>query len=376
MIPALPQRKTPEPERLKLKKFSEFLGRTDDEIRNNSYTAVNIDDIEILKSNFDLLERIINLGYEKVFSLDYSSLEFIESNLKSNKPVELSLIDDFQNRDRTYINSLSFEKNVFVLPLTYLMWNPTIKDGQPISFFSDKQSMSPYALFYKQNMSSDTIFHKQPSVSKEVLIKFKDIINKLYEKYQNFDDEEKTILISDYLQNLVQYVDENNISEGVDGIYITKSGEIIPTYNKVRNLETVLFDNYGICSAIANATTILLNNPTFNVNIRSVHGDGHVWNVVNILDKNYYVDNTWSITRNKNRYAESLKAKSFCSDYLFFGSDTAFKIGHHTASSYHPIIEQKDMDREHLKNSQKRLVKVAKFNNYNRPIFESHLQNN
>ncbi len=365
MEPALPQRKNPVPEGLKLKKISEFLGRTDDEIRNNAYTAVNIDDIKILKNNFDLLERMINLGIDKFFSLDYNSLKFIESNLKINKPIELSLIDDFQNRDRTYINSLSFEKNVFVLPLTYLMWNPTIKDGQPISFFSHKQNMCPY-----------TIFHKQPLVSKELLIKFKDIINKLSEKYQNFDDEEKTILISDYLQNLVQYVDENNISEGVDGIYITKSGQIIPTYNKVRNLETVLFDNYGICSAIANATTVLLNNPMFNVNVRSVHGDGHVWNVVNLSDKNYYIDNTWAITRNKDRYPESLKAKSFCSDYLFFGSDTAFKIGHHEASSYHPTIEQKDMDREHLKTSQKGLVKVAKFNNYNKPIFESHLQNN
>lgn len=44
--------------------------------------------------------------------------------------------------------------------------------------------------------------------------------------------------------------------------------------------------------AIANLTTLLLNNPIMNVNTRSVYGYSHAWNVIKIGSSQYYIDNT------------------------------------------------------------------------------------
>ena len=45
--------------------------------------------------------------------------------------------------------------------------------------------------------------------------------------------------------------------------------------------------------------------------------------------KDYYIDNTWNITRNPNKFEETLKAREFTTKYTLFGSDTAKIIGHH-----------------------------------------------
>ena len=163
---------------------------------------------------------------------------------------------------------------------------------------------------------------------------------------------------------------EGNISEASDGIYITDSNGL-EIKNQVSFPQTVIFDKYGKCNGIAHATTLLMNNPQINVNMRSVYGGGHTWNVVEIDGKYYYVDNTWAITRNKDRYEESLKAKSFSDEYILFGQKTAAEIGHHVPDTLHKEIETEDFQHEIITETQKRLVKVASFTDYDPPVFSS-----
>lgn len=86
----------------------------------------------------------------------------------------------------------------------------------------------------------------------------------------------------------------------------------------VSSVETVLFENYALCMAIANATSLLLNTPKFNVNIRRVLGSEHVWNVVTVKGMNYYIDNTKLITRNPHPIPNVLKVMKYDVEYLFF----------------------------------------------------------
>ena len=81
----------------------------------------------------------------------------------------------------------------------------------------------------------------------------------------------------------------------------------------------------------------------------------------NIDGKNYYVDNTWCITRNPNKYEDILKATEFTDKYLLFGSDTANKIGNHDdLVSYVPSVEKEDYDKVKLVEAEKALSKKMK----------------
>ena len=191
--------------------------------------------------------------------------------------------------------------------------------------------------------------------------------------YSNYGDIEKIILISNFLQNNVQFVDKNNISSCLGRTYITDSGDINVGLNVYDPLN-VIFNHFGVCEGIANASSILLNNPFMNVNVGGVCGDNHAWNWVLIDGKYYYFDNTWFITRNPNQFPESLKASSFDSSYLLFGTSTAKAIGHHNPDSITPEIEMDDYSQEFIKEKQKTLARIYSFNDYDGPRFKSKLK--
>lgn len=345
---------------LKLTKFSEFIGRSDEDIKSNGYSGIYIDDFELLKNNFDLFQRIVDLkNIDKFYSKDYKALIYIEENLKDYANIRLSLIDDFENRDRSYLEPRRFEKSELEIPFSYLMWNIDIED---------RQKMSLYNYITNDKMWNSNSYDY---VTLEELKRIKELVITLSEKYKDLSDIEKTILISNYIQNTVQYVDDNNVSEASDGVYITDSNGIIVDGSKTGNAYNALFNGFGKCNAIAHATTILLNNPYMDVNVRGIYGNGHVWNVVEIDGKRYFVDNTWCITRNKDRYTESLKARSFSDDYLFFGTDTASRIGHHNLETYCPTVQKDDMDREKLLIIRNGLLSIEDFDHYNKPVFKS-----
>ena len=353
----------PSKERLKLTKFTHFKGKTIEEIETNIYSGIFIDDFDFLKENLDLFELLISLKkFDKFYAKDYEILKFIEEYLNDYTDNTLSLIDDYENKDRSYLNLKEFEKTKIEVPLNHLFWNAVANEIQSISFYTNPFIHNPYnSNGYKE-------------ITLENLKKIKEIINELASKYANFSDLEKTILISNYLQNKVQFIAGNNISESISGTYITDSKGRDISFLEVSTPESVLFNNYGICNGISLATEVLLNNDKMNVNVRTISGLGHAWNVIKINVKYYYADNTWNITRNSNRYEESLKAKSFSDDYLLFGNDDYDNIISHMPLSFSPLIADKSISKEKISRVRKRLSKIVAFDNYDKPIFESRLK--
>lgn len=363
IIPPLPTRTVNQS--LRLTKFSEFIGKTDEEIKNNIFSSIYIDDFELLKNNFDLFQRIVDSKkIDSFYSKEYECLEYIEEKLKNYSNIRLSLIDDFENRDRSYLQPKRFEKTQLEIPFSYLMWGIDIKDNQKISLYN--------SLNQEKTWNSNRFDY----VTAEELKRVKELVIILAEKYQGLNNIEKVLLISNYLQNNIQYVDVDNVSYASDGTYITDSKGIIVSSEKVGNPFNAIFNKFGKCNAIAHATTILLNNPQLSVNMRSLFGEGHVWNVVEIDGKRYFVDNTWCITRNPDRYQQSLKARSFSDEYLFFGTNIANRIGYHTPETFCKEVSKEDFSREELLQIKQGLLNYETFTKYYKPVFKSKIKRN
>ena len=343
--------------------FHDFIGKSDEEIKERISQSIYIEDLHTLKRNFDLLKRILSFQKcDKLYSKNHECLTFIESELKDYENVILSLVDDYQNKDRSSLDFSIFQKTTGEIPLSYVLWNHILQETQHVSLYTMTKTLYPSTTAYNQ-------------IPKESLEKIKEIIHRLSLKYQGNSAIYKTMVVSDYLQDLVQYVDSDNISEGVLGTYITDSFGRDITIPLTVNPENVLFEHFGVCAGIGNATMILLNNPSFNVWTRSMYGDNHVWNVVMLDDGQYYfVDNTWCITRNKHQYPESLKAASFSSDYLFFGSETAKEIRHHNPVTLCPTLSKYDLNSNLFKPTPMELCKTLKLQDYHPPVFPSRLQ--
>ncbi len=365
MPPALPPKKKTgnEEPRTYFTKLSDYIGKTTEEIEKHFCYSIYIDSIDLLKNNFDLVKKLISIKKGLTFySESYECLKLFEEKLDAPEDVTLSLIDDFENKDRSYIDLSFFQKAKIEIPFPYILWIPQIPDHQQISLYHNCITLHPYCS------------NSYQCVSLEKLKKIRQIIHILSEQYKGLSDLEKVILISNYIQDHVQYVAAKNKSEASDGTYITDSKGLEITRQLVDSPENVLLSNFGLCNGIAHATTLLLNNPEMNVNTRAVVGGGHVWNVVLVDGKYYYIDNTWSITRNDDRYPGSLKARKFSSAYLLFGTDKARTLGHHIPESYTPPVEQTDLSSETLKDPKKKLAKVASFEDYQKPVFASRLE--
>ena len=342
--------------------FSELLDKSDEQLANNVYQNIYLDNTSLVADNLDFVNKLISLGYGCFYSKDYDILKAIEDSMKEKKQITLALLDDFQNKDRTYIQVSYFEKAFIDLPIAYSFWVDTDRD----LIVHDR--MNGYTL-YPSNTTGVS------PLKRDDMERIRELIYKLNEKCKNLDDLEKTIVISDYLQDLVQFVDDENVSISASGVYITDCKNAEVNSITVGSIPNILFNHFGVCRGIANATTVLLNNPQLNVNVRTVTGDDHAWNDVCISGKHYFIDNTWNITRNPSKYKESLKAKNFSSEFLLFGIDTALEIGHHFSTSFYPHhIQYDNFDREILDQKVKKLGSIAKYSNYQNPTFESHLQ--
>ena len=340
-------------------KLEDFISKSDDFIKTSN-TGTILVNYDCLINNLDLLRKIISiLGISQINCLDYESAIFLEENLDDN--IDLALVDDYQNKDRSYIDTTKFVRHNFFIPLSYFMWGIKFENSCNIRCLRLKD------------------YDTMTSINGNNIL-YRDILEKLKKIIQSIDSEElsdldKCILVSNYLQSKVQYV-EDGLKSHADKVYIIEALEEEVTREKVGSIESVINENYGLCMSIANTTTLLLNNPIMNVNVRTLYGDSHAWNIITIDGKQYYIDNTWSITRNKNRVEEALKATNFSDEYLLFGTSTSSAIGHHNSKCYYTgKVEQDDYSRETIKEHIKVLSKKHSFTDYPKSLkFKSKVE--
>jgi transglutaminase/protease-like cytokinesis protein 3 len=156
-------------------------------------------------------------------------------------------------------------------------------------------------------------------ISLEDLKKIKEIIVDL-KSQGNFTDLQIIILVANYLQKNTEYVCENYFE---DNKTIYKLDTYVPNIeDEVGLIETILLKKYGLCTGIANATTLLLNNTEFNIDARTIANHNHALNIVRLDNQYYFIDNTWGITRSPKEFEKAKKTLFFNSRFLLFGQNT------------------------------------------------------
>lgn len=319
--------------------LSEYVGKPDSYIKKDMCSSVksDIDDLEFL------LHVITICNKSTICTTKYDELVLLEKYYKNK---HFSLLDDYENKDRSYINVDEFRSNKIKVPLAYVMWNPKFKNEVNVGYTMTKN--------FEYHISN-----ADNTITKETLLRLKEFVKRLKDIPQT--DIEKIMLISNYLQYKVQYVEPGGKTTVEGKTYYAKCDPSLMTREATGSINTVINHGCGLCTSIANTSTLLLNNPEININARTVRGGNHAWNLVNVDGKNYYVDNTWCITRNPNKYEDMLKATEFTDKYLLFGSDTANRIGHHdNIISYVPNIEKDDYSRAELEANEKTLSRKVK----------------
>lgn len=308
-------------------------------IANSSIDLDQINAIIICKDDLSLnMDKLIEiLSKNKKIQLkfkDFESVMFIDKVLKERILNETFLMDDSLRKSREYIDLTALKNINLTIPLNYLTWGVKFNDSVNIYCFSLKNEgnyLNPTSINGNEKLFYDdyiSIIKKIENLSKENAI----------------SDKDKVALVSDYIQSRTQFIDGYE-SEYSQGVFITP--DFPKYYPQAAHIETVLNENNGKCMGIANASTLLLNNPQMNMEVETVYGLHHAWNKVLIDGKYYYFDNTWAITRNENMSQDGLIALSFSKKFLCFGQKTADAIGHHIPLSvfiYDGIISEDDID--------------------------------
>ena len=306
---------------------------------------------EDLINHFDRFVYITNLmmgnGYNTVCVDNYESLKFINDNLNDKSHLMIHILDDYENKDRSYINKEQIDKLSFSIPLPYLMWGLDFDDLMYVNLTS-----------YHQNPLN---YNGDNSISKDVLIRIKEIIEYL-KSLGRFNDLQIIILVSNYLQKNVEYLAEN---VDTTGKYISVVDKPVDGLDdEVGLIETVLFKKYGLCTGICNATTVLLNNPTFKIDARSLFNINHGFNIVKYNGKYYFLDNTWSITRSPREFEKATKPVEFNPRYILFGKDYFKYAGDSTYLCDNPhieLVEQKGIKQRDIFKAQRQMIDRVSF---------------
>ena len=285
--------------------LNDILNFTDDEILDKVESLyVNY---ETIVNNFDFFVRVLEiLKLKDNFSINvdsYKTALFINDNLKEKEDIVISILDDYEMKDRSTISKSRIDKVNFSVPLPYIMWGINFDDFTYVSSISYNKN----AMCYNGNQVIDI----------DTLKRIREIINDL-KSLGKFTDLQIILLVSNYLQRNVEYISENR---EVDKEFIYSLDEVVDHIeDEVGLIETVLLKKYGLCTGIANATTVLLNNPTFKIDIRTIFNKEHAFNIVKYNGDYYFLDNTWNITRSGKEFRKAVKVKEFNSKYILYGS--------------------------------------------------------
>lgn len=284
--------------------LNDILNFTDDEILDNVESLyVNY---ETIVNNFDFFVRvleILKLKDKYAINVDsYETVKFINDNLKDKEDIVISILDDYEMKDRSNISKSRIDKVKFSVPLPYIMWGIDFDDFTYVSSISYNKN----AMCYNGNQIIEV----------DTLKRIKEIISYL-KSIGKFNDLQIILLASNYLQRSVEYISENK-EVGKDFIYALDE-PVEHIEDEVGLIETVLLKKYGLCTGIANSTTVLLNNPTFRIDTRTIFNSEHAFNIVKYNGEYYFLDNTWNITRSGKEFRKAVKVKEFNSKYILYG---------------------------------------------------------
>lgn len=311
--------------------------------------GLTIRDISFVLEYLHILKDIIDNNNEIYFWCgSYEIAKLIERLLPNSGKYEIHLIDDFKNKDRSYINNKDFTKSKLYIPVPYVMWGVKV----------DKEIGVDHAIYYP--FSNSCVGASENGTLKlETINEIKRIVSMIGEE-KGLNKIEILMIISNFIQAYIQYISENG-KEVSGKMYIIPEEEKTSNINP-RDINSVILKNYGLCASIANFTILLANNPTLGIDIREVFGDGHSWNIVNLGGTSFYVDNSRAITRNKHLFEETLKASELTTDFFLIGTQTADQYGKYKPDPNIWVpnnISKNDFDRNYINAVREHLEEIG-----------------
>lgn len=295
-----------------------------------------------------ILESMNNLENLTICSDDFNVgiyMSELTKNIQGTK--EFNLLDDFENKDRSYIDATKIAKGIRfrTMPNSYIQWN-----GNKKNLNYGFKMIEGCAV-----VQFDTADASYSYPSEEALKEIDRIINQFME-IPDLTLVDKVVLVSNYLQQNVQFV-EGKISYASDGEYVCEDYSY-EKYDGVNTVDNVLFDKIGKCNCISRTMMLMLNNPKMNVNCRIANAEGHAY--CSIYDEEtgelYCIDPTWCISRNPNRFEGTLKASQFSDEYLLIGEDKLSTMSHHeTLNVLQKPFAKTSMDRGRIRQSIQKL---------------------
>lgn len=300
------------------------------------------------------LKQMSNLQSIVINTPDFNIGIYMSEILKDfpkNIRKEFNLLDDFKNMDRSSIDltKLAEGTNCMSIPNSYIQWGV-------------KKKQLNYG-YYELNSSAIVLFDSADSAceypSKEAFDKITQIITE-FSQIPDLSTIDKVVLVANYLQQNVQFV-SGKISETVDGDYECEDYSY-EKFRGINSVDNVLFDNIGKCNCISRTMMLMLNNPIMNVNCRIVSAPGHAYCAIydDETGQLYCTDPTWCISRNPNRFEETLKASKFYDEYLFIGKDKLSIMDHHnTINILLQDFDDTSISREKIQSSVEKLKKYG-----------------
>lgn len=289
-------------------------------------------DIEKIK----ILKSLAKLQSIRIMSREPRNIEYLDTLMKDIKIRKTAcLLDDFENKDRSDFDFEKMDYEKVFIPLEYCQWG--IKTHK----------------FVGPNSKSFCCYDNE--LSKEDLKKIDNQIDE-WLKIPNLTLVDKVILVSNYLQENMQFV-EGKISKSRNKKYIAKD---LKNEKDFGNSAQLLNKHIGHCEAFSKIALLMLNNPKMNVNCRLMFAPGHFYNIIYDGEKAYGLDTTWGVTRNPNRVEGNLKAKEFYDGYVLFGQKELDEMNkpsdHHTPLSPLKVpLQLTQFPREEIKKSIEKL---------------------
>ncbi len=275
--------------------------------------------------DFDKFSQIIHSNKGVSFmTYDFEIVKFINESLDSHIYNPISLIDDGQLKDRSYIKKKDYSKIYrFGIPLSYTMWNPEF-DSYIYTHFAYKDNGEPTDL---------------PFVDRVFWMDYLSKINRDLEDLDDCGEFDNVFQVSSYVQDNIQYVGDNVVRIG-DYDYVFSDDQSHKIVRDASKLGALLDDRYGTCTGISAYTMLLLNNPKLKVNCRILYNSSHAWNFVYYGGRLYLSDNALNII--SGDIGDNLMNKSFNSRYVLFGQDRELPV--------HRVFDNNLFDNEDINN--------------------------